>query len=621
MLGAIGDKSVSQGAVLSFTTQGSDADVPANLLSFSLDSGAPSGATISSAGAFSWTPAQDQALGVYPVTIRVTDNGVPPKDAAETILISVVEPTLTAELINLTNTWHYDENGANLGTAWKETAFNDALWPLGAALLYNETNALPAPKSTLLSLTNQSGQHVITYYFRTRFVLAAEPTGAVLTVSNLIDDGAVFYLNGVEAGRYNMPTGPVVNTTLAGSTINNATDFVVSNLSTASLVAGENLLAVEVHQASLTSSDIVFGLSLSATLRSPVSIQITEEPTSLSVTAGSLAEFNVGVSGEVPQYQWFRNGMPIIGANQASYAMANAQETDEGTYSVVVSNLASSVSSRDVMLIVNPLPNTQPVLNPIGNQTVNEGSALAFTAKAVDLDVPANVLTFSLDPGAPSAATITTAGAFTWMPTEADGPGNYPVTVRVRDDGSPVLSAFETITITVNEVNTAPTLGPIGNRTVSSGSEVSFTVEATDPDLPRQTLTFSLDSGAPAGASIDSMIGLFTWMAPAGASATNSFTVRVTDSSSSPLSAFETFTIVSTSIRTSLSIAVTTDGVVVLTWGTIPGKTYRLSYSENLGSGPWVALGADKKATGEIEISTDQIGSNRQRFYRVEQLD
>ena len=156
---------------------------------------------------------------------------------------------------------------------------------------------------------------------------------------------------------------------------------------------------------------------------------------------------------------------------------------------------------------------------------------------------------------------------------------------------------------------------------MSSGSEVSFTVEATDPDLPRQTLTFSLDSGAPAGASIDSMIGLFTWMAPAGASATNSFTVRVTDSSSSPLSAFETFTIVSTSIRTSLSIAVTADGVVVLTWATIPGKTYRLSYSENLGSGPWVALGADKKATGEIEIRTDQIGSNRQRFYRVEQWD
>ena len=55
-----------------------DADLPANTLSFSLDAGAPAGATITPAGAFSWTPTEAQGPGVYSITVRVTDNGTPP---------------------------------------------------------------------------------------------------------------------------------------------------------------------------------------------------------------------------------------------------------------------------------------------------------------------------------------------------------------------------------------------------------------------------------------------------------------------------------------------------------------------------------------------------------------
>src|SRR5262249_33832702 len=97
--------------------------------------------------------------------------------------------------------------------------------------------------------------------------------------------------------------------------------------------------------------------------------------------------------------------------------------------------------------------NTLPVLGVIGDQTVDEGSMLSFTATATDPDLPAQALTFSLI-GAPDGAAINaTTGAFSWTPTEAQGPGTFTFTVRVTDDGSPNLSDEESITVTVNEVN------------------------------------------------------------------------------------------------------------------------------------------------------------------------
>jgi ELWxxDGT repeat protein/VCBS repeat-containing protein len=103
-----------------------------------------------------------------------------------------------------------------------------------------------------------------------------------------------------------------------------------------------------------------------------------------------------------------------------------------------------------------------PVLDAIGNQTVDEGSLLTFTATASDIDA-GQTLTFSLANGAsglvPTGARIDPdAGLFTWTPTEAQGPGLYTFDVVVTDNGSPALSDHETIQITVNEVNVvAPT--------------------------------------------------------------------------------------------------------------------------------------------------------------------
>ena len=148
-----------------------------------------------------------------------------------------------------------------------------------------------------------------------------------------------------------------------------------------------------------------------------------------------------------------------------------------------------------------------PALTTIANPAVNEGQSLHLAVTATDPD-PGQTLTYSLA-GAPAGASIDPAtGLLSWMPSEADGPGVFTFTVRVTDDGSPSLFAEEPITVTVNEVNVAPVLNPIGNKSVDEGSLLSFTAVASDTDLPANALTFSLVAGAgpggtpvPAGAS------------------------------------------------------------------------------------------------------------------------
>ena len=107
--------------------------------------------------------------------------------------------------------------------------------------------------------------------------------------------------------------------------------------------------------------------------------------------------------------------------------------------------------------------NSAPVLPVQTNRTINESSTLTVTNTATDSDVPTDTLTYSLLV-APGGASISASGIITWATTEASGPGVYTFTTRVVDNGTPALSATNTFTVTVNEVNSAPTLPAQSNR-------------------------------------------------------------------------------------------------------------------------------------------------------------
>src|SRR5437867_55261 len=188
--------------------------------------------------------------------------------------------------------------------------------------------------------------------------------------------------------------------------------------------------------------------------------------------------------------------------------------------------------------------NTAPELASIADQSVNEGTLLQLTASATDADLPANTLSFSLDAGAPAGAAINaTTGVFSWTPSEAQGPGDYSVTVRVTDSGTPALSASRTFAIHVTEVNSAPVLAAIADQSLHDALPIQLTASATDADLPANALTYSLDSGAPAGAAIDATTGVFSWTpSEAQGRADYTVTVRVSDSGAPALDASRTFT-------------------------------------------------------------------------------
>ena len=85
----------------------------------------------------------------------------------------------------------------------------------------------------------------------------------------------------------------------------------------------------------------------------------------------------------------------------------------------------------------------------ISNQTVFANTLLSLTASATDTDLPPQTLTFTLGSGAPTGATITTNGLFTWTPTHAQSPSSNHIVVIVTDNGTPPLSATQSFTVTV----------------------------------------------------------------------------------------------------------------------------------------------------------------------------
>jgi hyaluronate lyase len=94
--------------------------------------------------------------------------------------------------------------------------------------------------------------------------------------------------------------------------------------------------------------------------------------------------------------------------------------------------------------------NEPPTLTAIPNLIVTPGHSLTFPVTATDTDTTVQSLTFSLDAGAPAGASINpTSGLFTWTPPPEQPLGTYSATVRVTDNGIPVMTDAQTVNITL----------------------------------------------------------------------------------------------------------------------------------------------------------------------------
>ena len=212
------------------------------------------------------------------------------------------------------------------------------------------------------------------------------------------------------------------------------------------------------------------------------------------------------------QFEWLADGE--VATDTFTYVVSDGALTDTATVSITINGL-----------------NDAPLLDPIGNQSVDELGILAFTVTASDPEQDA--LAFSLDPGAPQGAALTPGGAFTWTPSEAQGPGVYTLTVRVSDDGSPALDDFETLTITVGELNLAPiaaadTYATIED-TILSVTAPGLLANDSDADIPAQALAAVLDTPPALGELALAADGSFVYTPTPNFNGTLTFTYYAND--------------------------------------------------------------------------------------------
>ncbi len=150
--------------------------------------------------------------------------------------------------------WKYLDAGIEPEVDWTNLEFNDENWNAGAAQLgYGDND-----EKTRL---DDSADNYPTYYFRKTFDVEAPDQLKPLVLRLIKDDGAIVYINGTEVVRDNMPEGKVTRATFAADTTEVESEFYLHDV-TPILIAGKNVVAVEVHQASSTSSDVSFDLEL-----------------------------------------------------------------------------------------------------------------------------------------------------------------------------------------------------------------------------------------------------------------------------------------------------------------------------------------------------------------------
>ncbi|MBX3732475.1 MAG: putative Ig domain-containing protein [Verrucomicrobiae bacterium] len=204
------------------------------------------------------------------------------------------------------------------------------------------------------------------------------------------------------------------------------------------------------------------------------------------------------------------SGLTVEAGGRVSWTPGQLQRS--GEYEVVVRvtdnaepPLSSTARFRIAVLDGN---NTPPVLSSLADEAIDEQVPWSVQLTASDADLPAQVLSYSLVSG-PSGLTVGAGGLVSWTPTEVQGPGEYEVTVQVRDNGEPPLSNTKGFRITVREVNTAPVLTAVADRVIDEQVPWSVQLTASDADLPAQVLSYSLVSG-PSGLTVGAG-GLVSW--------------------------------------------------------------------------------------------------------------
>lgn len=202
-------------------------------------------------------------VGTYTLRVTVEDGEL---QAIDDVIVTVTRPPAQRVLIKQGSEWKYWDKGTSLGTAWRASDYIDTAWAAGKAQLGYSVGSPEGDEVTTVGYGGDANNKYITTYFRTSFTLADVASVTALTAKLLRDDGALVYLNGKELFRDNMPEGDVNFGTTAPSAVGGTDEstFFEHPCDISPLKDGLNVLAVEIHQSSASSTDLSFDLQLEA---------------------------------------------------------------------------------------------------------------------------------------------------------------------------------------------------------------------------------------------------------------------------------------------------------------------------------------------------------------------
>lgn len=289
--------------------------------------------------------------------------------------------------------------------------------------------------------------------------ITTQPASQTLTV------GGGFTLTVAASGN---PT-PTFQWRKDGVAISGAT-FTTFSVNNAQLVDAGSYTVVASNGAGLTTSDVaVVTVNLP-----PVGPSITTQPSDQTVTAGQPASFSVVATGTAPfSYQWKKEGVAVAGATSATYPIAIAASGDAGTYTVVVTNSVSSVTSNGASLTVNVAPaiTTQPI-----SQSVTAGNSVTFSAAASGTPSP----TYQWKKGGVPIGGATNS-SYTIASTVEGDAGIYTVVAT----NSISSATSDAATLIVNAVSVAPSITTQPqSQTVATGASVTLTVAVSGTPAP-----------------------------------------------------------------------------------------------------------------------------------------
>ncbi len=235
---------------------------------------------------------------------------------------------------------------------------------------------------------------------------------------------------------------------------------------------------------------------------------ILTNPVSMTVTAGTAATFSVAATGVPdPSYQWLLNGTNVINAtaNNATLVISNALAGDAGVYSVIVSNIAGTVTSSNATLTV-----------------VGTAPAASFTASPTSGTEPLGVTFTDTSSGSPNimlfwdfgdSSQATNAGGSSFLHTYAAG--TYTVTLTASNAFGPVstlvsnnlinvISAFQVWQSNYFGCTGCPQAQPNADPLGKGLSNMNQFLAGLDPTNPASL--FTVISTAPSGSDI-----VITW--------------------------------------------------------------------------------------------------------------